>query len=266
MPYLEFNDGKIYYEVSGSGKPLVLIHAGIAHSAMWDPQVEYFSRAYQVIRFDQRGFGKTTTATQTINRRADLGALLDHLAIERAILIGCSMGGSLALDFTLEYPERVAALILISAGINGVDAPTEMRELWNEQDAAYEAGDIERVVDLELKMWVDGPNRSPEQVPAAVREKVRAMELENLKIPNTDYDAAPLESPAPGRLHHIHAPTLVIYGTGDQPLIIASGEQLAREIPNAQVVIFEKVGHVPSMEIPREVNRAMENFLQARVK
>jgi pimeloyl-ACP methyl ester carboxylesterase len=228
--------------------------------------MEYFAKTHQVIRFDQRGFGKTTTATQTINRRADLRALLDHLNIERAIVMGCSFGGALALDFTLESPERVAALILIAAGISGVDAPQEIRDMWKEQDAAYEAGDFERVVDLELKMWVDGPKRSPEQVPAHVRDKVRAMELDNLKITNTDYQSAPLEPPAVTRLQEIQTPTLVMYGTGDQPLVIANGEQLAREIPNAHVVIYENVGHVPSMEIPNEVNRALENFLQTRAQ
>lgn len=266
MPYLDLNDGRIYYEVAGQDEPFVMLHAGIAHAAMWDPQFEYFAGTYQVVRFDQRGFGKTTSATQDINRRADLLAVLDHLHLDRVILMGCSMGGSLALDFTLEHPERVAALVLIAAGISGVHATPDLTRLWEEQEAAIKAGEIERGIELELKMWVDGPNRTAEQVDPAVRAKVREMELENLEIANTDYNSAALEPPALGRLAEVRVPTLVIYGTGDQPLVVENGQTLTREIPHAQTLIFEKLGHVPSMEKPEAVNHAIETFLNARAK
>lgn len=264
MPYLDLDDGRIYYEVAGEGEPLVMLHAGIAHSAMWDPQFEFFAPHYEVVRFDQRGFGKTMTLTRDINRRGDLLALLDHLNINRAIVMGCSMGGGLALDFTLEHPERVSALILIAAGISGVQAPPEMLKQWEEQDAAYEQGDFERVIDLELKMWVDGPYRTPAQVDPAVREQVRAMELDNLKISNTEYNSVALEPPAVGRLAEVNVPTLVIYGTGDQPLVVQNGQQQAREIPHAQTLILEHIGHMPNLEKPGEVNHAIQNFLNAR--
>ncbi|TAH48511.1 MAG: alpha/beta hydrolase [Chloroflexota bacterium] len=263
MPYLIFDNAQIYYEVAGQGTPFVMLHAGIAHRAMWDPQFRYFQKNYRVVRFDQRGFGKTITTTKEFNRRADLFALLDELKIERAILMGCSMGGSLALDFTLEHPERVSALILIAAGFSGFEAPADIVKQWDEQDAAFAAGDLERVVDLELKMWVDGPNRAPSQVPAHVREKVRAMEMDNLKIDTDGYNPVQLEPPAIGRLGEIQVPTLVIYGTGDQPHVIENGQTLAREIPNAQVLILENVGHVPSMEEPDEVDRGIERFLES---
>lgn len=261
MALLNFDKAEIYYEVAGQGTPFVMLHAGIAHSAMWDPQFEYFAKSYQVIRYDQRGFGKTTTTSKEFNRRADLRALLDELEIERAILLGCSMGGSLAIDFTLEHPERVSALILIAAGYSGFESPPELVKQWDEQDAAFAAGDLERVVDLELKMWVDGPNRTPDQVPSHVREKIRAMELDNFKIDTDGYKPVQLEPPAIGRLGEIKIPTLVIYGAGDQPVVIENCQTLAREIPNAQVLILENIGHVPSMEMPDEVNRAIEKFL-----
>lgn len=261
MSYLNFHDATMYYETAGRGQAFAMLHAGIAHSAMWDPQFAYFQEKYRVVRFDQRGFGKTTTATKNFNRRADLLALLDELKIERAILLGCSMGGSLALDFTLEHPERVSALILIAAGFSGFKAPADMMKQWEEQDAAFATGDLERVIDLELKMWVDGPNRAPDQVPAHVREKIRAMELDNLKIDTEGYNPVELEPPAIGRLGEIKIPTLVIYGTGDQPTVVENGETLAREIPNAQLLILENVGHVPSMEEAEKVNAAIKEFL-----
>lgn len=264
MPILKFNDAEIYYQVAGEGQPFVMLHAGIAHSAMWEPQVEHFSRDYQVVTYDQRGFGKTVTATKEFNRRDDLLALFDHLKIDRAILMGCSMGGGLALDFTLEHPERVSKLILIAAGISGAPPDPYLVKGWEEQDAALAAGDVEKVIDLELKMWVDGPNRTPEQVPARVREKVRAMELDNLKLDTEDYKSAQLEPPAVNRLGEIKIPTLVIFGTGDQPSVIANGQALVKGIPQAQELILEGIGHVPNMELPGEVNRAIEGFLKEK--
>lgn len=261
MPTLKLDDAEIYYATAGEGQPFVMNHAGIADHTMWEPQVEHFSRDYRVITFDQRGFGKTVSHTQEFSRRNDLLALFDNLDIERAILMGCSMGGGGALDFTLEHPERVKALILVAAGMSGEPSDPEMQKQYAEQDAAFEAGDFDKLIDLELAMWVDGPNRTPDQVPAHVRQKVRDMELANLKINTNGYKSTPLEPPAYNRLHELKTPTLVIYGTGDQPRVLQNGQKLAREIPNAQLVIFEGLGHLPNLEKPEEVNRAIERFL-----
>lgn len=262
MPHLALADAQVYYEVAGQGRAIVMLHAGIAHSAMWDPQFEHFARDYRVIRYDQRGFGKTITTSKDFDRRADLLALLNYLNVERAIVIGCSMGGSTALDFTLEHPERVAALILIAAGASGMEPPAELVKQWDEQDAAFAAGDLERVIELELKMWVDGPNRTPEQVNPDVRAKVRAMELDSLKIDTDGYKPVPLNPPAAARLNEVQVPTLVIIGTGDQPSVVENGRRFAREIPNAQLLMLENLGHVPNLEKPEEVNRGIEAFLR----
>jgi 3-oxoadipate enol-lactonase len=217
-----------------------------------------FKRRRNLLRNRRR---RSVTHTKEFNRRDDLLALFDHLNIDRAILMGCSMGGGGALDFTFEHPERVKALILVAAGMSGEPSDPEMQKQYAEQDAAFEAGDFDKVIDLELAMWVDGPLRTPDQVPAHVREQVRKMELANLKIDTDGYKSATLEPPAYNRLHEIKTPTLVIYGTGDQPRVITNGQKLAREIPNAQLVIFEGLGHLPNLEKPEEVNRAIETFL-----
>lgn len=264
MPFLQFNDADIYYEEQGQGEPFVMIHAGIAHSKMWDPQVAYFGKDYRVVRFDQRGFGKTVTRTKEFNRRDDVLALFDHLGIDRAILMGCSMGGSLALDFTLEHPERVSRLILIAAGISGTPADPGLEKQWAEQDEALAAGDLERVVELECQMWVDGPYRAPDVVDPDVRALVREMELENLKIDTNDYKSAPLEPPALGRLGEVHVSTLVIVGTGDQPSVVRNSETQAREIAGAEFLELEGVGHLPNLERVGKVNRALEGFLGNR--
>jgi 3-oxoadipate enol-lactonase len=263
MPFLKLHDGQIYYEEAGTGQALVLLHAGIAHSAMWDLQFEYFARTQRVVRYDQRGFGKTVTTTPHFNRRADLLAMLDHLKIKYGILMGCSMGGQIATDFALEHPDRVAALILIAPGLSGNQPDPSLASASEEQEAAYNAKDWERLIELELQMWVDGPKRTPDESDTAVRAKIREMELENLKINTDGYDSVQLDPPAFGRLHQIRVPTLIIIGDGDQPSLVTTASKLAREIPNAQLHEMQGVAHVPSMERAEEVNRAIEKFLES---
>src|SRR5919112_4353346 len=111
----EVNGARIYYEVAGEGEPLVLVHAGIADSRMWEGQVAAFAARYRVVRFDLRGFGKTEMVEGPFSHHEDLRGLLDFLGVERTHLVGCSMGGGAVLDFALEYPERVGDLVLVGS-------------------------------------------------------------------------------------------------------------------------------------------------------
>jgi pimeloyl-ACP methyl ester carboxylesterase len=163
----------------------------------------------------------------------------------------------------LEHPESVSKLVLIAAGISGVEPPDDLVKQWDAQDAAFAAGDLEGLIEMELVMWVDGPNRTPEQSPAAVRAKIRAMELDNLKIDTDGFKSAPLDPPAANRLGEIRVPTLVIVGTGDQPHVVETARTLVRGIPRAQELILEGIGHVPSMEKPEVINRTLEEFLKS---
>ena len=108
--YIEQTDGRLYYEVAGEGETLVLGHAGFVDSRMWDPQWDLLTQRYRVIRYDMRGYGKSDPAQGPRNRRQDLAELLQHLAVERCALLGCSMSGTIMLDFALEHPEMVTAL------------------------------------------------------------------------------------------------------------------------------------------------------------
>ncbi len=113
--YVEIDGGIVYYEVAGEGMPLALLHTGFADSRMWHGQWPDFSRHYTAIRFDMRGFGRSDRATQPISRRQELRRVLDHLGVDRAILVGCSLGGETILDFALEHPDRVSGLVVVSA-------------------------------------------------------------------------------------------------------------------------------------------------------
>src|SRR4030067_1279446 len=101
--------GQLYYEVTGTGQSILLIHAGVADCSMWNDQFDLFSRSYQVIRYDTRGFGKSRTETTGFSNRQDILDLLNHLGVDKAVVIGISRGGQIAIDFTIQHPERVSA-------------------------------------------------------------------------------------------------------------------------------------------------------------
>src|SRR5690349_12792580 len=112
--FLNIQGAPLYYEVTAQGEPLLLIHAGVADSRMWDEQLPAFTRLYRVIRFDQRGFGRSSFPAGPFASYKDPALLLDALAIEKVHVIGISFGGKVALDFALAYPARVTSLTLVA--------------------------------------------------------------------------------------------------------------------------------------------------------
>ena len=137
------NGAHIFYETAGVGYPLVLVHAGIADSRMWDSQFNVLAEQYHVIRYDMRGYGKTAMVAGEYAHRDDLHGLLNALNIERAILVACSMGGRTAIDFTLEHPERVRALVLVGADLSGYEDESDPPKQWDAMVAAHQQGDFD---------------------------------------------------------------------------------------------------------------------------
>jgi 3-oxoadipate enol-lactonase len=263
----EINGAQIAYEVAGTGPPLTLIHAGIADKRMWEAQFATFAESYRVVRYDIRGYGQSTCPAGPYTMRADLRALLQHLGIARTHLLGISMGGSIAIDFTLDYPEMVSALIPVAAGISGEEgAPNpELEARWGEIDEASKRGDIDAANELELRIWVDGFGRTAGPVDPTVREKVRVMNAAALAREGEFEQAESvnrLDPPAIGRLAEIAIPTLVIVGACDLPEVVASAEVLATRIPGAQKVVLPEVAHLPPLERPAEFNRLVLDFLR----
>jgi pimeloyl-ACP methyl ester carboxylesterase len=229
---------------------------------MWDEQFDVFAQRYRVLRYDRRGFGQTPMVAGPYSHYADLHALLDHLGIERAHLVGCSQGSKTIVDFTLEHPEMTLALVLVAPALGGFrfdgEAPRQAAEL----DRAEAAGDLGRVNELELQVWVDGPQRTPNQVSPALRERVREMNRIALATPDGLGIEQPLEPPAAGRLSEISAPTLVIAGDLDTPRTLAAANYLAAHIPGAQQVSIAGTAHLPNMEQPAEFNQHVLDFLR----
>ena len=258
----EVNGASLYYETVGAGEPVVLLHAGIADRRMWDRQLEAIAERYRVLRFDRRGFGRSSLTDGPYAHHEDLRGLLDGLGIERASLVGCSMGGAAAIDFALRYPERIRAMVLVGSAVSGAESDEPPPKEWDELVAADEAGDLERVSELEVRIWVDGPYRSPEEVDPAVRDLVREMNLIALRSEASGLgEERPADPSAAERLGEIQVPSLVVVGALDRPEIVARSEALARHVPRARKVVMDGTAHVPNMERPQEFNEAVLAFL-----
>ena len=263
--FVDVDGGKIYYEMAGAGTPMVLSHAGFVDSGMWDSQWEPFSRAYQVIRYDMRGYGKSSPAQGPICRRDDLDSLLRHLNVERALMVGCSMGGEIILDLALEHPQMVAGLVLVSAVPSGFQPQGAPPANLMEMIAASQQGDFDRASELQIRIWVDGPFRQPEQVNPDIRRQ--AAEMNRISVLNDTWAKAdrdplrPLVPPAIQRLDQVAVPALIIDGAVDDPEILRAGDLLYQKIRGSQKVILPDAAHVPNMDKPADFNRAVLSFL-----
>ncbi|GAC1344419.1 MAG: alpha/beta hydrolase [Ktedonobacteraceae bacterium] len=267
--FAELNGTKLYYEVAGEGHPLVLLHGGLVDRRLWDEQFGVFAQHYRVIRYDMRGYGDSgliKVGMEAYSMRQDLYGLLQFLGVEKTYVIGLSMGGSLATDFTLEHPEMVEALVLVGAGLSRFKSKEENNatsKMWEEVEEAFKKGDIARAVELELRFWTDGPNRPTEQVDPQVRERVRQMTTHNYERPD-DLDAPDpigLEPPAIARLVEIHVPTLIIIGDEDVSEIFAIADILEKRIGGAKRVGIANTAHHLNMEKPAEFNQVVLDFL-----
>jgi pimeloyl-ACP methyl ester carboxylesterase len=266
MPILDTAGVRLYYETAGSGQPAVFIHAGIADSRMWQPQWDAFAAHYQVVRYDTRGYGQTVSDAVPYSNRADLRALLDHLGIERTVLIGCSRGGQIAADFTLEHPEYVSVLVLVCAGMGGGQAESKPEEdaLFEEAWAAEQAGDWAKVIDLDVRCWVDGFGRPVNSHTEArlepIRALVREMEWASVAHNGEGGQPIPLDPPAAGQLADMQVPVLVVRALYDEWVTQQFAETYAAGIAGAQLTSLP-TAHLPNLEVPDVFNRLVLDFL-----
>src|SRR5436305_4486875 len=262
------NGAKLYYEVMGAGHALVLLHEGIADSRMYDDQFNVFAQHYRVVRFDTRGFGQSDLppADQPVALQEDLYGLLEFLGIKKTYVLGMSMGGSIALDFTLAHPAMVDALILVAPGVSGYNMSsfeTEYKAIGEEIEEAVKRGDYERASELEIRIWVDGPERTPQQVDPAVRQRVYEMNLHNYRNMGAAEFPPPqeLEPPAIARLNEVAVPTCLIIGDKDVREMLSIIDKLEQGIPGARKIVMHNVAHALNMEQPEEFNRIVLDFL-----
>lgn len=259
---VNLNETAFTYESAGSGPAVIFVHAGIADRRMWNGQMEPFAHHFQVVRYDMRGFGQTPVVAGSYAHYEDLHGLLTHLGIEQAIVVGCSKGGAVALDFALAYPEKVKALVLVAAAIHGLRIEAEPLPQEAALEAAEEAGDLALVSEIEVQIWIDG-GRAPDEVDPAIRDLVREMNLIALQNDVLGLgEEMRLEPAAANRLSEITVPTLTLIGDLDIPASLQRYEWLISHIPHAQKAVLSGTAHLPSLEKPAEFNRLVLDFLQ----
>lgn len=252
---------EIAFDVTGSGPAVLLLHAGLGDRTMWDAQLPAFAPEFTVIRVDARGFGETVMPPSAYASTADLLAVLDQLNVARAHVIGVSMGSQTAIELAVVAPERVASLTAVAARAGEPVSP-ELRAGWDHVNALVEAGDIDGAVEYELRMWVDGPGRTPEMVDATVRERARALNAALFTRTDTEGEEIDIEPPVAERLGEITVPTLVVYGDQDIADVLIAGPKLAAAIPGARLVVLPDTAHLPQLERPAAFNEVVLEFLR----
>jgi pimeloyl-ACP methyl ester carboxylesterase len=267
--FIDVPGAQLYYEVAGSGPALVMVHAGIANLRMWDAQAEAFAPRFRVVRYDTRGFGRSRTLdARDFKNHDDLLAVMDHLGVERAHLLGCSRGGGIALDFLLDHPERALSLTWVCSGVGGHEyQPTEadkpVLERFDQMEAAFNAKEWERLNELEARFWVDGARQSEGRADAKVYQSVLEMNRLNVIRDDPHIKSIALDPPAVGRLHEIKVPILAIVGDLDSPDTLVDADYLVANAPSARKVVFHNAAHVPNLEQPEEFNRVVGEFLDS---
>lgn len=252
--------GELYYEVAGTGEPLVLIHGGFGDSRMWDDQFAPLAREYRVLRYDHRGFGRSPAPDTTYSPVRDLIALLDRSGMDRAHIVGNSLGGALAITFGILHPERVRSLTVVASGADGFRYPQSDIEAITEVVALMRGGKQEEA----LTKWLANPMVAVANTQPGVRGRVERMVRENAGIWTMPaWPQQPLTPPAARRLDGLRVPVLVVIGDRDARSVRLFADSTARMIPGAERVVMEGTDHLPHMERPEEFNRILLDFLRS---
>jgi pimeloyl-ACP methyl ester carboxylesterase len=257
------NGFRMHYEDRGRGEPVVFLHGFTLDSRMWNAQ-RGFAKKHRMIVADMRFHGRSEApedSTFTLAEAADdVRALLDHLKIQRAHLVGLSMGGGYALETALRHPERIRSLALASPGIQGIKTPPEAMAAFMKGVAAYPKEGAEGF----RRAWLADPLFAPVSAKPARRRELAAM----VGAYNVDallrVMAKRKPEPPPSQLDHlgeVKAPTLIMIGGLDAPHMLRSGEEAAKRIPGARKIVYAGAGHMINMEQPDKFNRDLEAFL-----
>jgi pimeloyl-ACP methyl ester carboxylesterase len=254
------NGAGLSYEIQGEGPPLVLLNDGILDKRMWDDQVKAFAAHYQVIRYDFRGWGKSSPPQAPFSPIDDLYALLTYLHIEKAALVGSFVGGGVAIDFAIEHPDMVAQVVVMTPLLHGFrySAATESwSQTWY---AVARSGDKTRL----LHMYMDNPTLGRRlKDNAAARKRLESILMDNFSVYRTDFSQLLLDvdPPALHLLSAVRTPTLIITGDNVNPDLRIIMEMLQRGVYDSRRVVIPQTGHLANIEKPEEFNRIVLEWL-----
>jgi len=255
--YVTFEPGRDAERV-----PILFLHANVADQRMWDGLWECLAMGHSLVSYDRRGFGQSRTVKPSpYSNLSDLWAVMNCLELERAVLVGCSMGGRLAIDAALARPDRVAGLVLVSPGVSGAPAPEHdapVKALVDAISLASARGDIDAKNELQARLWLDGPLSPPCRVKGEERRLFLEMNGTALRAVSPGVASEALS--AWDRLEEIQVKTLVMWGDLDLPHLQRRSQLVAQRM-SAKSVVLSGTAHLPSLECPHQFHEALAPFL-----
>ncbi|MBB4659611.1 alpha/beta fold hydrolase [Parvularcula dongshanensis] len=263
--YVEVDGARVRVREEGAeGAPVLLMMHGFTFSLeTWDALAPLLTEDYRVVRYDLLGHGMTGPDPQARyapeERAAFAGELMEALGIERAVLVGNSLGGLAAWRLAAMSPEKVSALVLIDPGAYPMNGTTEVPAPVPPMLAAYLRTVPAPAFEASIARIYADPSKVPEERLATLREMMRREGNGDAFVASLEEFTLPDPEPV---LRTIEAPTLILWGTEDQIIPPADGARLAEVIPNATLVRLDGVGHVAQEEAPEEVAAAIEGFLR----
>jgi 3-oxoadipate enol-lactonase len=251
MAHVDVNGARLWVEREGAGPAVVFVHGGLGDSRLWEPQAHELASRFETIRYDLRFWGRSGSPGTEFSAVDDLVGVLDATGVERAALVGLSLGGGLALDVTLAHPDRVWALAHVAAGVTGMS----VNAYTNEQDAAFEAaierGDHATAMEIDFAVWA----------PLGADDLLRELWQATAEARGVPDGAKPRpREPARERLEEVAVPTLVVVPSHDPAEQREVGAQVARRITGARLVEVDS-DHYLTLREPDLVTRLLEEFL-----
>jgi 3-oxoadipate enol-lactonase len=253
------NEGKIYYELTGNGPPIVFLHGLALDHRMWQQQVEYFSDSFTCIAVDLRGFGKSSTPTNApYGFHEDIKTVLDSLHItEPVVLIGFSMGGRAAANFALAYPSRTKALILSDAVVDGYVFKQFSLQPFMATAAKY---GVDKANELFFNDTLFATARRDSNVYSRMHEMILSYSGWNWVHKNPVLGLTP---PAMQQLEKLKMPVLIITGEYDTADFRQIGDELHKGIKQSVKKEIAGAGHMCNMEKPKVYNATVRAFLNS---
>ncbi|HKV11599.1 MAG TPA: alpha/beta fold hydrolase, partial [Thermoanaerobaculia bacterium] len=254
--FVDVPGGKLWYEVRGQGSAMVFLHDGLLASETWDDQIPVFEKTFRTVRYDRRGYGRSEPAKAPYSDVDDLAAVFDALKIPRAILVGCSYGGSLAVDFALAHPDRVEGLVLTGPVVSGLPYSQHFnrRGIVNALPR-FREGNTQKVVEN----WANDPYIT-DAASTRARERIRELLTKNPGPVSGNLQPTPPARPAASRLGEIRKPALLLLGASDIPDVHAHAGALENGIERARRVVIPGAGHLVHMEKPELWNEIVLEF------
>ena len=256
--FVSVENGKIYYEECGSGSNTVLlIHDGIAHSAVWDAVWPTFCAKFHTIRYDRRGYGRSPASTTWYYEMDDVATLLRRLKVPRAAIVGSSHGGELSIDFTLAHPDMVQQLVLVGAVVSGLPYSDHFFNRGMQNSKPLQKNDVKSAA----ANWAKDKYLLAPDHEATQKKLLEILTASPQDLNHEDY-ARPMQ-PALPRLGEIRVPTLILTGDADIPDVHAHAGAIEAGIRGSRRVVLSDAGHLMYLEKPEEFSRVVIGFIES---